>query len=235
MTVVDPQTANTPLVGLGAVAQSSSTNNCNTAWNAACTRAAGNLLICWAANTLNQQFAVSTGWTVVSAAGTWWTAVCYKVAAGGDAPPTVFNPGTPCTIWAAVAEFQAAGTVALDQKNVVAAGTVSSFTLTNPAADAAPGDLIVSLLLSLCATAQTVGICETYNNGAGPAQGTGTQSVSSTSHRDFMWGQTASNAAPTSVLFNNYGTPSSGNCSGILATFKGVLVPVTTQVGMSVV
>jgi hypothetical protein len=235
VTVVDPQTANTPLVGLGAVAQSTSTNNCLPAWAAACTRAAGNLLVCWGANTVNQPVSFTTGWTSVAQAGTWFNAIWYKVAAGGDASPTLFNPGTPMTMWAALAEFQASGTVALDQKNTVNAGTVSSFTLANPAADAAPGDLIVSLLLSLCATAQTVGICETYNNGAGPAQGTGTQSVSSTSHRNFMWGQTASNAAPTSVLFNNYGTPSSGSCAGILLTFKGILVPVTTQVGMTVV
>jgi hypothetical protein len=235
MTVVDPQAANTPLVGLGPLAQSANSfANCTPAWDPACTRAAGNLLVCWAANSVNLVLPVPPGWTAVQAKGTWGTAIIYKIAVGGDAAPVLVNPGMPMALWAALAEFQAAGTVALDQQNVVAAGLVSSFTLTNPAADAAPGDLILTLLLSLCSTAQTVGICETYNNGAGPAQGTGTQSVSTTAHRHFMWGQTATNAAPTSALFSNYGTlPTSGNCSGILLTFKGILVP--ARFGMSVV
>jgi hypothetical protein len=235
MTVVDPLTATTPLVGLGALAQSSGTNNCAPAWNAACTRAAGNLLVCWGGTNVNMGVAFTSGWTQVQQSGTYWASVWYKIAAGGDSSPSLINPGSPMAIWAAVAEFQAAGTVALDQSNKVAAGTVGSFTLTNPAADAAPGDLIISLLLSFSPSAQTIGICEVYNNGSAPAQGTGTQATSSGYHYGFMWGQTESNAVATAATFSGYGTPTSGNCAAILLTFKGILVPVTTQVGMSVV
>lgn len=181
-----------------------------------------NLLVLWVigGGTVNAPAAPDASWTTVlkkSGVSGNSASLFYKVAAGGDANPTVALVAST-VLQGGVGEFSGNGTfVPFDQ---VGSGSGSSTptTATNAAVDVLAGELLVAIAsykttantaVTISHTLATVGSTTNLTNGA-----TSTQSV----HYAFAWGITTSKGSADSDSFAFTGGTPSGTAV-VLASF----------------
>lgn len=210
------------LVGaLGApTLQGNGTSPLTPTWGTGATRTAGNLLICWASNQGTTAVpATPAGWSlaasVVGTGGTFASgAIFYAIATGSDAAPTL----TANRVYAQLGEFTYNASTPLDQS----AGTnlsSSPQTVTNPAADASSGELVVFLGSAHFSSAGTSSISATQNNVASTSFG-GSGYAALADAFCFGYGISNANATPDSATFTFSGNGGAVGSVGMLASFK---------------
>ena len=197
------------------------------------TPTANNLLILWVGGRgANANPATPTGWSpgsqFLDAAHTLTATVFYKIAAGGDPPPTI--AATASMIWSAqLGEFSGAPATPLDQS----AGAFKSVTpgvLAAPATDALPGELVI-YGGSLGSFVQTQTCASTGHNFT--ANDTTNNSTSTAAHYIFGYGITTTNATPdsNSIAFDD----ASDNLAVVLCSFLVTLPSQPRQLGTGLV
>lgn len=192
---------NYALVGSkGAVASSASGGSLSTlAWGAGENRTQNNLLIC-VVNGYGIATAPGaiTGWTKIAGASASVTSTLYyKIAAGGDAAPTV--PAVASTVLTGqLMEFSGNVVVSVQYESAGAASLTSPAVATAGSADVSVGCLIVVLAATLYASNHThTAGAHTLNNGA-TASSTNNNASNVVNHYDFAHGITTGNGSADS-------------------------------------
>lgn len=165
----------------------------NPALNAGAT--AGNLIIVAARTSTGGTVALSDGsYTRATASGL--VAIFYKVAAGGETSVTVTGGSLPGGF---MAEFSGnAASSPVDQVASIATGATSPLSLTNAAADAAAGSLVVGIEFWQLSKAATQTSGWTFNNGATAARfniGESDDASSVSNHTSAWYGITTGKAS----------------------------------------
>ena len=221
------------LVGsVGAVSQGSSGAAVTPAWGTGESRTANNLLILWVDGQGSATLpSAPANWSIgIQKAGTSCSAsVFYKVAAGGDAAPTV-GAVTSTVLTAQLAEFSGNATSSPLDKTGTAAGTTSTQVATAGAADTAGGELVVYATGALYSLAATKTLSNSLNNGA-TAHNTTNNSTSTVNHYDLGYGITTGNSAADADTFS-FTTQRITGAVVALASFKLAPSPVTVIPGV---
>jgi hypothetical protein len=208
------------LVGtIGAIGQS------KPSWGTGATRAAGNLLVCWAGDdagvtplTINSEHSAPPDvWqtAVTKHNGAAGAAIFYRIATGGEAAPWVHSSQSNVSIAAQLGEFS--GVIGLDEVGSAIGNQGASSPIV---ATCATGDAASESLVAFGAFMRggTVGT-HTVNNGV-------VVHASATGNVSFGYGVTTGNSAIDSDSFSftgyTYGAPL------VLASFKPLLAPVNT-------
>jgi hypothetical protein len=223
------------LVGsLGTVAQG--TTSATPAYGQ--TPTAGNLLVCWVSSGSSTNPSNSDGtWSGVPVIGTGGRrqSIYYKIAAGGDAAPTITGGNA---LFAMLGEFSGVASTPLDQSTSTGAtGTTSPQTATLSSADAHAGDLVLYSASTTNSTSQTepAGPNVALNNGASSNETT--NGGSSVTHYWFGWGVTTGNSAADSASLT-FTTARISAVALTLASFSVAVaapVPATPNVVMQAV
>ena len=216
----------------GAVSRGTAGSAVTPAWGASESRTANNLLVCQVAvegsATLPAQ---PTGWsTAIQRAGTSCSAsIFYKVAAGGDAAPTIAAI-TSGVIEAQLDEWSGGATSGPLNQTGSASGTSSPEVCACTAADIAAGQLVIGAYALLYSTAATKTFTNTVNNGM-TATVQNDATTSTVDHYNFWDGITTGNsvADQDSLAFTT--TKISGVAS-VIASFKLAPTPVTVTPGV---
>ena len=185
------------LVGsLGAVTQGASSAAVTPAYGQ--TPTANNLLICWVGVAGGTSPGTPSGWTLAllghTGSGSGSAALFYKIAAGGDAAPTV--PAVSGGVIAAqLGEFSGGAVPAVEDRGASASAITSTpTTMTAAGADAAAGELIAYAVSMFYSAGATKTNTMALNNGA-TAHDVNNNATSTTNHYLFGYGITTTNAA----------------------------------------
>lgn len=221
------------LVGsAGAAAQSASGASVTPAWGAGAARTAGNLLICtMTASRGSPAVAAPAGWTTAVSHNTGGTtgtnsAVYYKIAAGGDAAPTI-AASTSAVTSAQLYEFTGNASAPLDQvgsTGEVAVPPATPQVATAAAADAAPTDLIIAVAgITKAKVGSLLTDVHTINHVTTPTV-TRNNTASVVAHYDFAYGISNSNTGANSTSYA-FATPDVTGVSVCIASFKAPSSP----------
>lgn len=191
------------------------------AWGANQPRTVGNLLICNVTVTGVATLPTTpSGWSIKGqVAGTSCSAtVYYKVAAGGDAAPTI-NAITSGVIAALCQEYRGADLTPADQSGT-AVGTTSPITATAGGADAAVGDLLIATGADFRSVARSPNDTWSSNHVTAPTNTGSNNGVSSVNHYSFCYGLTNSNSGADTAVMTISTTTSLTGAAVAFATFK---------------
>lgn len=145
---------------------SSGVSSVTPAWGSGESRTANNLLICWSLSTSGTRSGTPSGWSLAVFQNNLSTAsaIFYKIAAGGDAAPTLTSASTA---YAALAEFSGNATSSPLDQSFDHENSLATLTVTNPAPDAGHGELVIYLGNTQYKPGQTGTVSgATLNNGA---------------------------------------------------------------------
>jgi hypothetical protein len=220
------------LVGtIGAALQGATAASVTPAWGAGENRDAGHLLVCWV-GVVGGGTAASTpsGWSVgLNVVGNLTSsaaAVFYKIAAGGDAAPTIAGISGEF-ITAQLAEFSGNTATPLDQTGSDAGAASSPLAPVCGAADAGAGELVCVAMAAQYVSAGTETFTDNLNNGM-VGQVTDNASTSTANHYHFVWATTTGNSAADSDSIA-YTTVNLAGANAIIVSFK--VAPVVAAVG----
>lgn len=198
------------------------------AWGSG-SRTANNLLVCAVAGTQGGQTpATPSGWTLaVSSTGTTSKAIIfYKIAAGGDAAPTLAASAT--MVWLGMLfEFSGNATSLPSDKNGGTNVTTSPVVATASAADTAAGELVVAVGAAFYSTAATKTLGFTLNNGA-TASDSDNDATSTVNHGCATYGVTTGNAAADTASMA-FTTTKITEAAASIASFKLGAATASTQ------
>lgn len=213
------------LVGsLGAVAQGAVAASITPAYGQSPT--AGNLLV------LPVVALYNAGGTVTPAPPAGWSSVgtfadgnsvtintFYKIAAGGDATPTVAGL-TGAVLTGRIAEFSGNPASGLSDQNGEAGGSTSSpitVSISNP--DAQAGDLVIGVFGFQYSVATTSTISISSQNNGQSATLTSSSGTSNRHHYAFTWSTTTTNASADSQALS-FTTTNITDRAGMLSSFN---------------
>jgi hypothetical protein len=200
------------------------------AYGAGSSRTAGNLLICYISvtgiaagpNIGTWSQGVNSGTTGTSCGGN----IFYKIAAGGDAAPTI-SAIAGGVISAHLEEWSGNAPSPVRDRNIGAASTTSPVTATMAGADAAAGELVAMAGADFRSVARTPADTWTSNNGTPVlrASNNGVSSVHHYSHATLV--TTSNSAADTAVMTTSLTTSLTGMWVGAVSFLA---VPTLTPV-----
>lgn len=159
-----------------------------------------------------------TGWSAgIQKAGTSCSASSFfKVAAGGDASPTIAAI-TSGVISAQICEWSGNATSSPKDQTGSAAGTTATLTVTAGAADAASGELAICVNSAFYSTAATKTLSDSLNNGT--VTSTQNNATSTADHYCFSDAITTSNASADSNTASQTTNRLTGGAA-VLISFK---------------
>jgi len=212
------------LVGsVGAVTTGSAVNTAITpAWGAGSSQTVGNLLVLVVAgNEVNTKPSTPSGWSAAqqtNSSGPCSASIFYKIAAGGDAAPTV--AAVASTIWSGqLMEFSGIDqNTILDQTGFANSSTGSSITCSNTSADVTGGELVISAGAVHYSAAATKTLTDAWNNDTAFTSTTN-NSTSTKDHYSFSYGFNTGNTSADTDTFSYTSTNRNG-VAIVTASFK---------------